>query len=95
MRLNDAIEPSADMAEKRGCYWGRSSPGMVRTDVTKTRVSAANGILPIPVSCERRSLFLPVLKFYQKLKDAMNTALSYISGKHLAVFSENHPVFGK
>jgi hypothetical protein len=48
-----------------------------------------------PVPAERRSLFLPVLKLTEKVRSARLQALFRIFCNPLAVFLENHPVFGQ
>src|SRR6202022_3844722 len=47
-----------------------------------------------PVPADRRSLFLRVLKFTEKVRSAGFQALFRIFCNRLALFLENHPVFG-
>jgi hypothetical protein len=49
----------------------------------------------LPVYADQYSLFLPVLEFAQKVKNHWSAGTSGTFRNPLAVFLENHPVFGQ
>ena len=54
-----------------------------------------SGLARLPVPLKSRSLFLPVIGSDRKMRIARLQALSYTFFNLLAVFPENHPVFGQ